>query len=177
MNSKKVNSEGGSETDDDKSKTEGEIQQEDQNSNIRPLYALFILPLFIVCTGVLIAYLKRYLQARMLNLVRLVDAYMTPSDDYDPDQTPPKVIEMLDAMETDGGDSISDLVWDDSIERNAQLLVDDIRNPNASNSRESSIINVNLDDYLNMFQNHDQSDISSSTLRKLISIHFVHPYH
>ena len=87
---------------------------------------------------------------------------MTPSDDYDPDQTPAKVIEMLDAMETDEGDLISDLVWDDSIERNAELLVDDIRNSSGSHSRESSIINVDLDDYLKMYQNHDHSNIPSS---------------
>ena len=134
------------------------------------MYALFILPLLTVFTAISIGYLKQCLQARILNLIRLVDAYMTPSDEHDPDQTPPKILEMLDAMETDDGELTRDLLWDDSIERNAQLLVDDIGNEAKKNSRiqnesqlnESSIIDVNFDDYLKLFEIQEHSDNQSS---------------
>ena len=46
---------------------------------------LFIFPLVIV--------LKQCIQAHVLNLIKLVDAYMTPSDEHHPDQTPPKGLE------------------------------------------------------------------------------------
>ena len=146
------------------------VQQGNEDTNLRLMYALFILPLFIVFTVILIGYLKQCLQARVLNLIRLVDAYMTPSDEHDSDQTPPKVLEMLDAMETDDGELTNDLLWNDSIERNAHLLVNDISNEAKKNSRiqnesqlsEASIIDVNFDDYLKLFENQDHSDNQSS---------------
>ena len=81
------------------------------------MYA-FILLLVIAFSAISIAYLKHCLQMRILNLIRLVDEYMTPSDVEDPDQTPLKVLERLDAIEIDYEDLTSDLLWDDSIERN-----------------------------------------------------------
>ena len=161
VNSEKVKSESNEE--------EGnlqDVQGRSEDSNLRPMYALFVLPLVVVFTAIGIAYLKQCVQARILNLIRLVDDYITPSDEYDPDQTPAKVLEMLDAMDTDDGEVTSDLLWDDSIERNAQLLVDDISNAAKRNSgiqdegqlNESSIINVNFDDFLNLFQNQEHSE-------------------
>ena len=162
MNSEKVKSESNEEEEGNLQ----DVQGRSEDSNLRPMYALFVLPLVVVFTAIGIAYLKQCLQARILNLIRLVDDYITPSDDYDPDQTPAKVLEMLNAMDTDDGEVTSDLLWDDSIERNAQLLVDDISNAAKRNSgiqdegqlNESSIINVNFDDFLNLFQNQEHSE-------------------
>ena len=127
VNTERVNSESNgpkSDSDQDEEVIQ-DLQQEIEESNVRPMYALFILPLVIVFSAISIAYLKHCLQRRILNLIRLVYEYMTPSDVVDPDQTPLKVLERLDAVETDDGDLTSDLLWDDSIERNAQIIVDE----------------------------------------------------
>ena len=138
-----------------------ELNGADQNEHhtdmssgmMRPLYGLFALPLFVVCTGILCAYVKHFLNERIHRLIRMLDNYMI-SVDEDIDQTPVKVLERLDSIVTDDGSSSSELVWDDSIERNAQELPNDMRkesdNNNSTQTSNDSIINVDLSDYLNL---------------------------
>ena len=105
-------------------------------------------------------------------------------DMEDADQTPVKVLEMLDGIESDDGDLTSDLIWDDSIEKNAQILINEISDQRKEvdpkvqdndHSSNSSVIAVNLEDYLSVFNarntsirsdlpvTNDQIPISSST--------------
>ena len=76
----------------------------------------------------ILAYIKHCIQNRIWNLIGLVDNYIVSADAEDPDQTKLKVLEMLDGIETDDGDLTSDLKWDDSIEKNAQILINEISN-------------------------------------------------
>ena len=127
----------------------------------RSLCALFIVPVVMIALGNFFGYIHHFLFTKARNLISMVDNYMLSVDQIDMDQTPVKVLERLDA-ETTFLYSDSDLEWDDSIERNAEQIVDEIynemdtsltpgeRNASASNHFTStSIISINLDDYMN----------------------------
>ena len=143
---------------------------------MRPLYSLFVLPLFVVFLGILCVYLKNFLNERLHGILQMVENYMVSVDqDFDPDQTPVKVIERLNSMVTEEGSSLSDLDWDDSIERNAQVIANDLTkdsdNKNSTQSDDDSIINVDLSDYLNLVEkieavqaNKDKGQRSSSPI-------------
>ena len=125
---------------------------------------LFVLPLVVVFGAISLAYIKHCIQNRIHHLIGLVDNCLVSADVEDPDQTPIKVLEMLDGIDTNDGDLSSDLIWDDSIEKNAQILIDEISNPrqevnpkeispkdqNYGHSNNTSIIDVNVDDYVKL---------------------------
>ena len=75
-------------------------------------------------------------------------------------EIPIKVLDNLDAMTTFDYNSDNDLVWDDSIERNAQDIANELEE-NKVDSSSSSIIDVNVEDYLRLFPR--VPEISSST--------------
>ena len=158
-----------------------ESQVEFSQTQLRLNYVLFLLPLVVVFGVVSIMYIKHYIRNRIRNLIQLLDNHM---DMEDADQTPVKVLEMMDGIESDDGDLTSDLIWDDSIEKNAQILIDEIsdqrkevdpKDQDNDHSSISSVIAVNLEDYLVLFNagntsirddlpvTNNQLPISSST--------------
>ena len=158
-----------------------ESQQEFSQTQLRLNYVLFLLPLVEVFGVVSIVYIKHCIQNRIRNLIQLLDNHI---DMEDADETPVKVLEMLHGIESDDGDLTSDLIWDDSIEKNAQILINEISDQRKEvdpkvqdndHSSNSSLIAVNLEDYLKIFNaentsirsdvpvTNDQLPISSST--------------
>ena len=158
-----------------------ESQVEFSQTQLRLNYVLFLLPLVVVFGVVSIMYIKHCIRNRIRNLIQLLDNHM---DMEDADQTPVKVLEMLDGIESDDGDLTSDLIWDDSIEKNAQILINEISDQRKEmdpkvqdndHSSNSSVIAANLEDYLSVFNagntsirddlpvTNDQLPISSST--------------
>ena len=115
----------------------------------RPLYGLFVLPVLIISIGICVGYIRHFMLHRVRNIIRMVDDYMISNDD-DPDQTPVKVLDIQDALSTFDYDSTDELAWDDSIERNAQDIVNKLEE-SKDDSNSSLIIDVNLDDYLKLF--------------------------
>ena len=80
----------------------------------------------------------------------MTDNYMLSTDDEDMDQTPVKVLDIQDDLSAFDYDSNDELAWDDSIERNAQDIVNEIEE-NKDGSNSSLIIDVNVEDYLKLF--------------------------
>ena len=119
-------------------------------SSSRPLYALFVLPVLILTIGICVGYIRHFILYRVRNLIRMTDHYMLSTDDEDIDQTPVKVLDMQDNLSTFDYDSNDELAWDDSIERNAQDIVNEIEE-NKDGSNSSLIIDVNVEDYLKLF--------------------------
>ena len=91
----------------------------------RPLYGLFIIPLVLIFTGVLCGYLRNVIFEKVRNLIRNVDNFML-SIDEDLGQTLVNVLDILNSQGTYDGNSSSDLIWDDSIERNDEEIVKNI---------------------------------------------------
>ena len=59
---------------------------------------LFVLPLVVVFGAISLAYIKHCIQNRICNLIGFVDNYLISADVEDPDQTPLKVLEMLEIV-------------------------------------------------------------------------------
>ena len=102
----------------------------------------------------------------MSNLIRLIDNYMVSAETHNSNQTPVKVLERFDAMETDNDHLSSELLWDHTIETNARKVIHDIiKHTNQGDTRSSdpSLINVSVSDYLRVFNmnNHSQSSTTS----------------
>ena len=126
----------------------------------RPLYGLFVLPVLIISIGICVGYIRHFMLHRVRNIIRMVDDYMISNDD-DPDQTPVKVLDIQDALSTFDYDSTDELAWDDSIERNAQDIVNKLEE-SKDDSNSSLIIDVNLDDYLKLFPKIPSSSLARS---------------
>ena len=128
--------------------TDPEAENNDQDMT-RPIYDLFIVPVVVIGLGIFSGYNRHYVFTKVRNLISMVENHMLSVEEIDGDQTQVKVLERLDDestfLYTD-----SDLEWDDSIERNTEHIVDEIHNEMESNhSSTTSIVNVNLDDYMN----------------------------
>ena len=142
----------------------------------RKLYGLFIVPVIFTFAGIFCGYIRHILFDLLRKMIRMVDNYMLSVDqDIDIDQTPVKVLDtlnslstidhlqVLDTLNSLSTSSSSELLWDDSIERNAQDIVrnmsqdfDSEENANdskdKSHSSETSIINIDFGDYFQMIQ-------------------------
>ena len=142
-------------TEDSKNQASSEVKSsdfraEDYVESSRPLYALFILPVLALSVGICVGYIRHFMLYDVRNLIRMVDNYMLSSDDEDMDQTPVKVLNIQDQLSTFDYDSNDELAWDDSIERNAQDIVNELEE-NKDGSNSSLIIDVNVEDYLKLF--------------------------
>ena len=127
-----------------------DYRAEDHGKSSRPLYALFVLPVLALSVGICVGYIRHFMLHRVRNLIRMVDNYMLSSDSEDMDQTPVKVLNIQDQLSTFDYESNDELVWDDSIERNAQDVVNQLEE-NKDGSNSSLIIDVNVEDYLKLF--------------------------
>ena len=127
-----------------------DYRAEDYGESSRPLYALFVLPVLALSIGICVGYIRHFMLHRVRNLIRMVDNYMLSSDNEDMDQTPVKVLNIQDQLSTFDYDSNDELAWDDSIERNAQDVVNQLKENN-DGSNSSLIIDVNVEDYLKLF--------------------------
>ena len=146
--SQKPHSEDGISKTENEQVTDPEAEDSDQ-SVTRPLYVLFIVPVVAIALGISLGYIRHYLFTKVRNLISIVENHMLSVEEIDGDQTPVNVLERLDDESTFLY-ADSDLEWDDSTERNAELIVDEIHSEMGSNhSSTTSIINVNLDDYMN----------------------------
>ena len=125
-----------------------DYRAEDHGKSSRPLYALFVLPVLALSVGICVGYIRHFMLHRVRNLIRMVDNYMLSSDSEDMDQTPVKVLNIQDQLSTFDYESNDELVWDDSIERNA--VVNQLEE-NKDGSNSSLIIDVNVEDYLKLF--------------------------
>ena len=75
---------------------------------------------------------------------------MLSTDAEDMDQIPVKMLNTLDALSTFNYDFDNELAWADSIERNVQDVVNKLEE-NKDDPSSSSIIDVNVEDYLRLF--------------------------
>ena len=116
----------------------------------RPLYALFVLPVLVLSIELCVGYIRHFMLFCVRNIIRMVDNYMLLTDDEDIDHTPVKVLDTLDALSTFDYNSDNELTWNNSIERNAQDVVNKLEE-NKDDSSSSSIIDVNVEDYLKLF--------------------------
>ena len=120
-------------SEDSKNQPSSEVKSSDSRaedhveSSSRPLYALFVLPVLVLSIGICVGYIRHFMLYRVRNIIRMVDNYMLSTDDEDMDQTPVKVLDIQDALSTFDYDSNDELAWDDSIERNAQDIVNNWR--------------------------------------------------
>ena len=124
----------------------------------RKLYGLFILPVIFIFAGIFCGYVRHMLFERVRRLIMMVDNHMLSVDqDIDMDQTPVKVLDTLNSLSTVDYDSSSDLLWDDSIERNAEDIIRNMGKDfnseegedkkDKSDSSQNSIINIDFAEY------------------------------
>ena len=142
-------------SEDSKNQASSEVKSSDSRAedyveSSRPLYALFVLPVLALSIGICVGYIRHFMLYRVRNLIRMIDNYMLSTDDEDMDQTPVKVLNIQDQLSTFDYDSNDELAWDDSIERNAQDIVNELEE-NKDGSNSSLIIDVNVEDYLKLF--------------------------
>ena len=126
--------------------------------------------------------LKNCVFERVRNLIRMVDNYMLDVH-QDTEETPVKVLNSLSNWD---GSSLSGLMWDESIENNAKEVVkkiwqgannkvNDSHSQNQPESSVSSLIAVDLTDYLKLineipsFKNISGSNVNKSKDEEIVS--------